>query len=152
MTDKELKKLSREELLEMLLSQTRETERLKKELEKANAELEQRRLILENTGNIAEASLQLNGVFEAAQAAADQYLENMAAMEDETKKRCQMMKERTSAECDSLRREAEAEASQFWEEIRVKIRDPYRDHMWWQQILDVIGSHGNNTSGGNNEK
>ena len=36
MTDKELRKLSRAELLEMLLIQTKEVERLSKELEQAN--------------------------------------------------------------------------------------------------------------------
>ena len=32
---------------------------------------------MEKAGSIAEASLMLNGVFEAAQAAVDQYLENI---------------------------------------------------------------------------
>lgn len=77
MTDKELKKLSRYELLEMLLEQSKEVERLKEELEKANALLEERQILIHNAGSIAEASLKLNGVFEAAQKAADQYLENI---------------------------------------------------------------------------
>ncbi len=77
MTDKELKKLSRYELLEMLLEQSKEVQRLKEELKKANALLEERQILIHNAGSIAEASLKLNGVFEAAQKAADQYLENI---------------------------------------------------------------------------
>ncbi len=76
MTDKELKKLSRYELLEMLLEQSKEVQRLK-ELEKANALLEERQILIHNAGSIAQAALKLNGVFEAAQKAADQYLENI---------------------------------------------------------------------------
>lgn len=77
MTDKKLRKLSRLELLEMLLEQSRETQKLRAELEKANALLKERQLAIRNAGSIAEASLKLNGVFEAAQKAADQYLENV---------------------------------------------------------------------------
>lgn len=77
MTPKELKKLKRSELLEILLARTAEVERLKAELEEANKKLEDRAILLENAGSIAEASLKLNGVFEAAEAAAEQYLKNI---------------------------------------------------------------------------
>lgn len=77
MTDKELRKLSRAELLEMLLIQTKEVERLSKELEEANRKLKDRRILLDKAGSIAEASLMLNDVFEVAQRAADQYIDNI---------------------------------------------------------------------------
>lgn len=80
MTDKELKKLSRAELLEMLLEQTRRVEDLEAELELKNKELADKRLIIEKSGNIAEAALSLNGVFEAAQRACEQYLYNIEQM------------------------------------------------------------------------
>lgn len=83
MTDKELKKLSRAELLEMLLEQTKRIEALQTELELKNKELENRRIMIERAGSIAEASLRLNEVFETAQKAADQYLYNIKlAVED----------------------------------------------------------------------
>ena len=72
MTNKELKKLSRAELLEMLIAQSKEVAALKEQLEKAEEQLNDRKIIIENAGSIAEASLQLNGVFEAAQNAAAQ--------------------------------------------------------------------------------
>lgn len=77
MTDKELRKLSRAELLEMLLIQSKEVEKLHIELDEANQKLNDRKILLENSGSIAEAALKLNKVFEAAQIAADQYLENV---------------------------------------------------------------------------
>ncbi|MEE1126510.1 MAG: DNA repair protein [Acutalibacteraceae bacterium] len=77
MTDKELRKLSRSELLEMLLIQSKEVERLKNELEEANRKLEDRRIILQESGSIAEAALKLNDIFEVAQKAANQYLESI---------------------------------------------------------------------------
>ena len=79
MTDNRLKKMSRIELLELLVEQMEENERLKKEIDKLKGELEDKRLIIENSGSIAEAALRLNKVFEAADEAARQYLEGVKA-------------------------------------------------------------------------
>lgn len=91
MTDKELKRLSRSELLELLLVQTRERERLEKELEEARKMLEDRQLRIDKAGDLAHAALEINGVMEAAQAAARQYLENIERMERQTRQRCDEM-------------------------------------------------------------
>ena len=77
MTSKELKRLSRRELLEMLIEQMKENQRLRNRLEQAEAELENRELVSLRAGSMAEAAMQLNGVFEAADKAARQYLENV---------------------------------------------------------------------------
>lgn len=77
MTKKDLKKFSRMDLLEMTLELTRENEKLREELAAALAQLESRRIQIATAGSIAEAAVRLQGIFEAAQAAADQYLENV---------------------------------------------------------------------------
>ena len=77
MTEKELRRLSRTDLLEMLLEQSKEVQRLQQELEETKQKLEDRRLLEKEAGSIAEAALRINKVFEAAQQAADQYLENI---------------------------------------------------------------------------
>lgn len=84
LSDKELRKLKRVELLEMLLELSRENEALMLELEEKNRiiealnlQLENRKIDLKHAGTIAEASFKLNGVFEAAEKAAEQYLENL---------------------------------------------------------------------------
>lgn len=82
MTDKELKHLSRSELLEMLIAQMEENEKLKIDLEKAQEKANSRQIAIDRAGSIAEAALVLNGVFDAAQAAAAQYLENIRQLSD----------------------------------------------------------------------
>jgi len=82
MTVKELRRLSRADLLEMLIDQSKELKEVREKLEKAEAELQNREIAIHNAGSIAEASLMLNGVFEAAQAACKEYVEN-------TKKYCE---------------------------------------------------------------
>lgn len=123
MTEKEMYKLRKQDLLKLLLTQgqeaaerqeqiniltaslaeTEETverlkeklnekdaliEKLKKRLDEKDARINKmreavkiwradRKIELEEAGNIAEAALKLNKVFEAAQKAADQYLYNL---------------------------------------------------------------------------
>lgn len=77
MENKELRRLSRTDLLEMLLDLSRENEQLKQEVEELRKQLNDRYIAVEEMGSLAEAALKLNGVFEAAQAACDQYIENI---------------------------------------------------------------------------
>lgn len=77
MTENELKHLSRAELLEMLLAQTEENEKLKQQLKEAQKSLDDRRIMIEECGTMAEAALKLNGVFDAVDRAVRQYLENV---------------------------------------------------------------------------
>ena len=77
MTDKELRKLRRDDLLQILINQQRQNDELSDELAKARAALEDRRIAIEQSGSVAEAAMKLNGVFEAAQRAAELYLENI---------------------------------------------------------------------------
>jgi len=87
----ELRKLSRIELLEMLLTQTQEMEQLRAELADARRQLANREIRMQEVGNIAQAALEINGVMEAAQAAAQQYLENVARLKAETERKCYEM-------------------------------------------------------------
>ena len=80
MTNKELRRLSRRELLELLIEQGKKAERLQEQLDEANAKLLSREIQVASAGSIAEAALRLNHIFEDAQAAADQYLENIKAL------------------------------------------------------------------------
>jgi Skp family chaperone for outer membrane proteins len=75
--DKPLRKMSRAELLDIILEQSRQIDRLQRKLDAANAKLDERQIAIDNSGNIAEAALKLNGVFEAAQKAAEEYLANV---------------------------------------------------------------------------
>ena len=86
MDDRELRKLSRQDLLEMLVELSRENEKLKAELEETQKKLQSKRIRISEAGNIAEASLQLNNVFEAAQKAAAQYLANIQLLERQKQK------------------------------------------------------------------
>ena len=77
MTDKELRRIGRAELLELLLAQSEENERLQQRVEELEEELRNREIMIDNAGTIADAAFQLNGVLDAAGNAAVQYIENI---------------------------------------------------------------------------
>ena len=77
MNEKRLRKISKKELLEILLSQAKRIEELENELEKTQKKLNTKKIIIEESGTLAEAALKLNNIFEVAQEAADQYLLNI---------------------------------------------------------------------------
>ncbi len=106
MTEKELKRLGRRELIEIIaVMKKRETE-LEARLEKAEKLLADRTIKISNAGSIAEASLSLNGVFDAAQAAADTYLQSLHAANSSLELRMTQAQK----ECDALLKGAEQEA------------------------------------------
>lgn len=74
MTEKDLKKLNRYQLLEMLIIQTERANDLEKKLVEAQKKLDSRDVQMTVIGSIAEASMHLGGIFEAAQNTADIYL------------------------------------------------------------------------------
>lgn len=74
MTEKELKKLNRYQLLELLIIQTERADRLQTRLENIVKQQNEQELEISSLGSIAEASLQLCNVFQTAQDAADMYI------------------------------------------------------------------------------
>ena len=94
MKEKAIRKMSREELLELLIQYSEEKEalelrvaELEGELREAQKKLEDRAIAISSAGSIAQAAMQLSGVFEAAQKAADLYLENIQQMDAVSQKR-----------------------------------------------------------------
>ena len=75
----DLRRLSRAELLELLVEMSREKDELQKKLDEAEARLADRSIQMENAGSIAKAALDLNEIFSRAQQAADEYVESIKA-------------------------------------------------------------------------
>lgn len=72
-----LAKLKRKDLLEIMLAQGREIDRLRKQNAELEAKLASREIEFSEVGSLAEASLKITGIFEDAEEAAVAYLENI---------------------------------------------------------------------------
>ena len=102
MPDRELRRMRRAELVEIILALKQTEDRLRAENAALAAQLQERQIHIENAGSIAQAALELNKVFEAAQAAADEYVASVRAAN-----------KNTDAAANALRAQAEAEAEQI---------------------------------------
>ena len=77
MTDKEFKRLSRSQLIDIIYQLQLKQEELTADNEKLSKELADKRLRVSKAGNIAEAALEIHNVMQSAQDAADHYLEEI---------------------------------------------------------------------------
>ena len=161
MTDKELKRLSRGELLEMLIQQSKELERLRKQLDAAESALQNREIAITNAGSIAEAALQLNGVFTAAQDACQQYMENICHLSqnqericaqrdaesqaeakrivEEARKESEALEHETRMMCAEMVTKAKAESQAYWDEVARRLVAFSTEHAELQQLLSAVG-------------
>lgn len=127
MTDKELQKLKRPELLEIMLGLQNELDKEREENEVLRTKLEQKTISLNKSGSIAEAALEINGVFDAAQKAADVYLDNVKKMHAEEERHHTEAIAKSTAEAEAIvaeaKREAETLRTKTDIECRTKIKN-----------------------------
>ena len=106
MTEKELKRMSRAELIDIIAAQKKRELKLQQQLEQAEQLLADRTIKISNAGSIAEAAMALSGVFETDQTAADSYLDslrhanaNIEAQIAETEEECARRLEEADRQC-----------------------------------------------------
>lgn len=109
LNDRQIQRLKRGELLEILIESSRENEKLRgqvdslhSEIDGLNGKLSDRKIRIEKAGNLAEAALSLNGVFEVAQAAAQQYLDNLQDLYEREEENCVKKEKQVQALVDRL--------------------------------------------------
>ena len=84
MTDKEFKHLNRSQLVEIIYQLQMQNEELNEKNQALENALQDKRLRIGNAGNLAEAALEVNDCLRSAQNAAEQYLNEIKAMREET--------------------------------------------------------------------
>lgn len=120
MADRELRRMHRAELIEIIYALKQSEDQLKAQNAALTAQLQDRQLRLESAGSIAQAALELNNVFTAAQAAADDYLHSVQASVADTnataantlsqaRSEAKRILEQAQADADSLKAQAQQE-------------------------------------------
>ena len=135
MTDKEFKRLNRAQLIEIIYQFQMKVDTLTEQKQELERELADKRLRLNNAGNIADAALEINDCFRSAQNAAEQYLNEIKAIREETEterhrilSETQEQRERILSETQEERQRIIAEAQAEAEVIIAgskKARDDY---------------------------
>ena len=112
MTDKEFKRLSRPQLIDVIYQYQLQVDKLTEENQELERKLADKRLRLGRAGNIAEAALEINDCFRSAQNAAEQYLDEIKEIREETK-----------AERQRILAQAHIEASEIIADAKKKYDD-----------------------------
>ena len=120
MTDREFKQLGRAQLIDIIYQLQLQVEELTERNHSLEKALEDKRLRIKNAGNIAEAALEINDYFRSAQNAAEQYLNEIKAIRDETE-----------SECKQILAEARAKAEKI-------IAGTKKNHGNYDSVLDSI--------------
>ena len=126
MTDKEFKRLNRVQLIEIIYKLQLEVDELTKQNKSLKNALEDKRLRINNAGNLAEAALEINNCFVSAQNAAEQYLNEIEEIRKETELERKRILENAKKEALSIISAAQKPQADF-----TKVDD----------ILDELGLH-----------
>ena len=107
MIGKELKRLSRRELVDIIYQLKKNEQEKQEELAALEEALQERRIRISVAGSIAEAATDITQIFFTAQKTADLYLREIEAMKEETEKECAKMLEDARKQAEMILAEAQ---------------------------------------------
>ena len=91
MISKDLKKLSRRELVDIIYQLKKNEEQMQEKITELEEALQDKRIKLSVAGSIAEAAMDVTNVFATAQRTADLYLQEISFMKTEAEQECAKM-------------------------------------------------------------
>ena len=157
MADRELRQMHRAELIEIIYALKQGEDQLKAQNAALTAQLQDRQLRLEKAGSIAQAALELNNVFAAAQAAADDYLHSVQAsladtdaaantlsqarsearrILEQAQSDADILKVQTQQECDALTAAAEQKRTQTEADCKAMVEQAEQEVQQRWQAFD----------------
>ena len=128
MTDKEFKRLSRAQLIDIIYKLQLELDKVNEEKQELESKLADKRLRLQSAGNIAEAALEINDCFRSAQNAAEQYLNEIKAIREETEAERQRILSQARAEAEAIVASAKQTQGDYDSAIEAILKEYGQDH------------------------
>ena len=128
MTDKEFKRLNRAQLIEIIYQLQLELDKVNAEKRELANELADKRIRLQSVGNIAEAALEINNCFRSAQNAAEQYLNEIKAIREETEAERQRILKEAQAQAEAIVAGAEKTQGDYDSGIEAIMKEYRQNH------------------------
>lgn len=88
MISKDLKKLNRRELVDVIYQLKKNEEQMQEKIASLEAELQDRRIHISSAGSIADAAMDITSLFSHAQATADLYLNEISSLKEDAQREC----------------------------------------------------------------
>ena len=120
MTEHQLRRASRADLLKLLLEQRKESEALRQQISQMEEQLQRRQIAIDQSGTLAEAALKLSGIFDAAETACQYYTENIRALSGRQEEICCAMEQETREKCERMMEQAKQMSRVYWDEYTEK--------------------------------
>ena len=128
MTDKEFKRLNRAQLIDIIYQLQLQLDKVNEEKRELEGKLADKRLRLGVAGNIAEAALEINNCFRSAQNAAEQYLNEIKAIREETEAERQRILAKASAEAEAIVASTKKTQGDYDTAIEAILKEYGQDH------------------------
>ena len=140
MVSKELKKLNRRELVDIIYQMKKNEQQLHNEISSLQEALQDKRIRLSMAGSIADAALSISDVFSSAQDAADRYLQEIAAMKEDAEIECEKIIAEARQQAEKIILEAELHCSILNDQYRRECEKWYKLHQEIQ-LLEAKKNH-----------
>ena len=112
-------------------------------MDQAQSQLADRTIKIDKAGSLAEASLQLSGIFTAAEDSCRYYMDNIRLLSERQSQVCQQMEQETKEKCERMVAEAELKTQQCWDNCAEKIKQLVDSFEGLQQVMDLYSTiHG----------
>lgn len=151
MQNKDLRRMSRKDLLEILVEQQKIIEKLELKISEYEEKEESERIVIDNAGSIAEAVVSLSDIFDRAQSVADQYLceiENLKKRSvQQAQEECDRMIEDAQEKASMIIRDAEATRIKKLQELNAYVKEiNQKVDLYFKSHPEVKGYVENNSS------
>ena len=133
MVSKELKRLSRRELVDIIYQLKKNEQELQDQISSLQESLQERRIRMSVAGSIAEAATDITNIFAAAQRTADLYLQEISCMKQDAQLECSKMVEDAKDQVVQILSDGEKQYAAL--NARYEI-----DYKKWQQLQTEIRS------------
>ena len=127
MINKELKHLSRRELVDIIYQLKKNEQEMQEEIESLKNELGDKRIRISTAGSIADAAMSVTNVFSTAQMTAELYLREISLMKEDTEKECAKKIE----DAEKKVKEILADGEKKFNTLKVAYKNEYAK---WQQL------------------
>lgn len=135
--------LSKNEMMMVMHDQEQEIEKLRSEVAELQEKLDSYEIKVSQSGSLAEASIKINGLFEAAEATVNTFIENMKlrdARSEEILADVEKQAEQIISEAEEVARKrlaaADVEIDEKWAVIESRLLVMYESHKGLQELVE----------------
>ena len=133
MISKELKRLSRRELVDIIYQLKKNEQDMQEEIESLKTELQDKRICISTAGSIADAAMSVTNVFSTAQMTADIYLREISCMREDADRECAKKIE----EAEKRVRDILADGEKKFDILKAAYKKEYAR---WQQLKSEVAA------------